>query len=597
MFYSQCLLSRKGALGPIWVAAHCLKRLKKHQVAQTNISTSVDKILEEEVPVVAYRILAFLLLGVVRIYSKKVEYLFHDCQHALMEMNDFVRSKSKNTNVRFEAIRAPPPPISRPKRLELDAFDVQILESGGSGHVRPEEDTILEDAWKYGDIGHCSNNKYKSKEKASYLETCSKDYTRVEDVISPSQVENDTVASPSHNLSTSKASIEKLRDKNFSLEERLDPVLLDNLGEEPGFVTSCGDNHQNDTEQIKLLDIQKCIGVEEEPSDLVRSIDQEQDMNARQIKFPDMISPESGKGHITTRGSTLSITIDMNEAKLPNVSGSMPDYMVVRTPAAMERGRVSRKRKCLFDEAIVLPNKVLKESIANSRNLVCKRRKAPLTVLQAWTASQIHNLPPSFFEPLIPGISLELRSLFRGKKLKKSEALETVETPEELHVFGSPAVHKSPDQADIAPSTPVGRSASLRPCEIPEVSNLNGVGRASSFQSLEKSPSDDREFDLNLINEETNSCGDSQEINEWSNRTRTVARYLFRSFLNRKKQSEGWVVNLFQVLEGKTRSHSAKLFYEILVLKTGGYIDAKQNAPYDDILVLETPILKQFCES
>ncbi|XAR65931.1 hypothetical protein NMG60_11011947 [Bertholletia excelsa] len=533
MFYSQCLLSRKGALGPIWIAGHCLRRLKKHQVAQTNIATSVDKILEEKVPVVAYRILAFLLLGVVRIYSKKIEYLFHDCQHALVEMNYFVRSKSKKTNKRFEAMRAPSPSISRPKRLELDAFDVEMLEDRSS-------------------------------------------------VISPNQVENDTVASPSHNLSNSKASIEKLRDNNFSLEERMDPVLLDEADEETGLVMSSGDDHQNDIEQIKLSDTQKCIGVEEEPSDLVRSIEQEQDMNAQQIKFPDMISPESGKGHITTRGSTLSITIDVNEAKLPNVSGPTPDFMVVRTPAARERGRISRKRKCLFDEAIVLPNKVLKESIANTRNLVCKRRRAPLTVRQAWTASQIHNLPHSFFEPLIPGISLELRPLFWGTKLKKSEAQETVETPEELHVLGSPAVHKSPDQAEIAPSTPVACSASLRSCEIPEVSNLNGVGRAGSLQSLEKSPSDDREFDLNLINKP----GD-----------KTVARYLFRSFLNRKKQSEGKVVNLFQVLDGKTRSHSAKLFYEILVLKTGGYIDAQQNAPYDDILVLETPILKQFCES
>ncbi|XAR65929.1 hypothetical protein NMG60_11011943 [Bertholletia excelsa] len=404
MFYSQCLLSRKGALGPIWVAGHCLKRLKKQQVAQTNISTSVDKILEEEVPVVTYTILAFLLLGVVRIYSKKVEYLFHDCQHALVEMNDFVRRKSKKTNVRFEAMHAPSPSISRPKRLELDAFDVQILEGGSSVHVRPEEDIILEDAWKYWDTGHCSNNKYKTKEKASYLDTCSKVYTRVEDVISPNQVENDTVASPSHNLSNSKASIEKLRDNNLSLEERVDPVLLDEVDEEPGLVISFGDNHQNNIEQTKLPDTQICIGVEEEASDLVRSIEQEQDMNAQQIKFPEMVSPDSGKGHITTRGSTLSITIDVNEAKLPNVSGSTPDFMVVRTPAAKERGRASRKRKCLFDEAIVLPNKVLKESIANSRNLVCKQRKAPLTVCQAWTASQIHNLPHSFFEPLITGI-------------------------------------------------------------------------------------------------------------------------------------------------------------------------------------------------
>lgn len=41
MFYSQLLLSKKGPLGTIWIAAHCHKRLKKDQVQQTNIVSSV----------------------------------------------------------------------------------------------------------------------------------------------------------------------------------------------------------------------------------------------------------------------------------------------------------------------------------------------------------------------------------------------------------------------------------------------------------------------------------------------------------------------------------------------------------------------------
>ena len=41
MFYSRSLLSRKGPLGAIWVAAYCFKRLKKAQVFETNIPSSV----------------------------------------------------------------------------------------------------------------------------------------------------------------------------------------------------------------------------------------------------------------------------------------------------------------------------------------------------------------------------------------------------------------------------------------------------------------------------------------------------------------------------------------------------------------------------
>jgi hypothetical protein len=41
MFYSQCLLSSKGPLGAIWVAAYFFKKLKKAQVTETDISSSV----------------------------------------------------------------------------------------------------------------------------------------------------------------------------------------------------------------------------------------------------------------------------------------------------------------------------------------------------------------------------------------------------------------------------------------------------------------------------------------------------------------------------------------------------------------------------
>ncbi|PRQ53946.1 putative rad21/Rec8-like protein [Rosa chinensis] len=53
---------------------------------------SRDKILKDDWDVIAYRVLAYLLLGVVRIYSKKVEYLFDVCHEVLTEINKFVVS-------------------------------------------------------------------------------------------------------------------------------------------------------------------------------------------------------------------------------------------------------------------------------------------------------------------------------------------------------------------------------------------------------------------------------------------------------------------------------------------------------------------------
>lgn len=89
---------------------------------------NTEKILADEVPVVSYRVLGYLLLGVVRIYSMKVKYLFHDCRHVLIKIKDF--AGKKKANIHIEAICAPSLSITRPERLELDTFDLQILEDG-----------------------------------------------------------------------------------------------------------------------------------------------------------------------------------------------------------------------------------------------------------------------------------------------------------------------------------------------------------------------------------------------------------------------------------------------------------------------------------
>ena len=45
MFYSTQILTRKGPLGTIWVAAHLDKKLKRTQIFETNIDVSVGALL------------------------------------------------------------------------------------------------------------------------------------------------------------------------------------------------------------------------------------------------------------------------------------------------------------------------------------------------------------------------------------------------------------------------------------------------------------------------------------------------------------------------------------------------------------------------
>ncbi|RCV34253.1 hypothetical protein SETIT_7G146400v2 [Setaria italica] len=216
MFYSKDLLSKKGPLGTVWVAAFCGEAaLNRDQVARTDIVASVDKILSDvQGPHgISQRILAQLLFGIVRIYSKKVYYLYLDCEeirslqlrlcvepsvltggstrgplkqankavragrsvaghqntsrvkkpvHAVRtEVSSPVSSEGLSLRVETEVIvrtsvvireaRLPDdlPTFTRPKRFELDSFDLGIAEDtddeGEDHHQSASQDILLED--------------------------------------------------------------------------------------------------------------------------------------------------------------------------------------------------------------------------------------------------------------------------------------------------------------------------------------------------------------------------------------------------------------------------------------------------------------------
>ncbi|CAK8542549.1 unnamed protein product [Lathyrus sativus] len=121
MFYSQFILAKKGPLGTIWIAAHLERKLRKNQVADTDIGVSVDSILFPEVPI-ALRLSSHLLLGVVRIYSRKVNYLFDDCSEALLKVKQAFRSTT--VDLPPEESTAPYHSITLPETFDLDDFEL-----------------------------------------------------------------------------------------------------------------------------------------------------------------------------------------------------------------------------------------------------------------------------------------------------------------------------------------------------------------------------------------------------------------------------------------------------------------------------------------
>ncbi|EEH11406.1 double-strand-break repair protein rad21 [Histoplasma capsulatum G186AR] len=96
MFYSETLLSKTGPLARVWLSANLERKLTKSHILQSDIESSVSAIVDQGQAPMALRLSGQLLLGVVRIYSRKTRYLLDDCNEALMKIKMAFRLTNNN---------------------------------------------------------------------------------------------------------------------------------------------------------------------------------------------------------------------------------------------------------------------------------------------------------------------------------------------------------------------------------------------------------------------------------------------------------------------------------------------------------------------
>lgn len=122
MLPNDALLTKQGPLARVWLAAHWERKLSKSQLLQTSIPTSVDTIVgdeDEETPPVALRLSGHLLLGIVRIYSRKAKYLEDDCTDALLRIQVAFRNTSTVVDLTRDQLHLAKSAITLPDTLSL----------------------------------------------------------------------------------------------------------------------------------------------------------------------------------------------------------------------------------------------------------------------------------------------------------------------------------------------------------------------------------------------------------------------------------------------------------------------------------------------
>lgn len=143
MFFADAILSKKGPLARVWLAAHYERKLSKTQTLQTDIGQSAKAI--ESRPL-ALRISGQLLLGVCRIYSRKAKYLLDDCNEALVKIKMAFRPGV--VDMTEEQLAVPTNAITLQGdgfNLDLfgDTWDFEVTQKTSGKHLAREADINL----------------------------------------------------------------------------------------------------------------------------------------------------------------------------------------------------------------------------------------------------------------------------------------------------------------------------------------------------------------------------------------------------------------------------------------------------------------------
>ncbi|XP_027916767.1 sister chromatid cohesion 1 protein 2 isoform X3 [Vigna unguiculata] len=429
---------------------------------------------------------------------------------------------------------------------EFAGQDQQIVEDQTSKDVVSSEDEMHEDSSRisqdeYTDISiFCGREEEHVSSMEEYIKSCQVD-----------AVQSSVKETLSSFCNMSEEIIEVLEAR--SLEESTEKTE-DNIHQEKECVPHVNSSVTNDIhEELIEGSAEKCD-------------------NKGKLGFQEKVSVEDERLSFTlSKTKNLDVThvskFQDDSVGRPKRGATTPESMLISTPAVRDRSHFSKKRRAVIDQKrTVLPNKVITKILCTAESIVRKRRKYRRTSLTWKRESLISFHPDRFFEPLLPCCSSKLQLLFSRKKMKLPDSLKIVEASGNLHLQESPTIATplSPPHNDI-PIVPETLSLSTNENEFPS-----------------------------LLDEEINSFGtDNAKIVGWSDRTRYVASYLHQSFLPARNQKEETVLNFSKVFGGLARKEGARLFYEVLVLKTTGYVDVEQNEAYGDIGITKLPKLDQ----
>ncbi|KZV20069.1 sister chromatid cohesion 1 protein 3-like [Dorcoceras hygrometricum] len=440
MFFSHTFLARKGPLGTVWCAAHLQHRLKKSHYTSTDIPSTVERIMWPEVPI-ALRMSGHLLLGVVRIYSKQVDYLYDYCNDVRITINrvfTFV-----NVNLPEDANHAPYHSVTLPQTFDLDALDVDdfFKDWGQDSHMKSLDDITmmgidiqwlltLADQVPTGKDPYVviSFNEDDFRGSSPTQENLASETQPLEDVPPPVQPDSHfghVDQSPQSRIGFDERtignsspkdlpSIEIMRNAKHGFDFNNSPILPDRADPD------------------KYLEEQ-----------ILKEKGKHTPVRADEV-FPDGHSPSSHRHEEQHSFEHLDTSINFGGFH------RTPEMEIQVTPpvAQPKVQRKKRKRKQFFDESTVFSNQHMKNALSDTAGVRRVKQNCPCSLLDIWKVNKRLKKDGVFFEPLISGSCAALQDIHREDFITSKPHL-IISEKEHQETNVSQSMHVNGDNIEI----------------------------------------------------------------------------------------------------------------------------------------------------
>ncbi|CCJ28293.1 unnamed protein product, partial [Pneumocystis jirovecii] len=568
-----------GPLAKIWLAAHWEKKLSKSQFLQTNIKQTVNAIVNQDQIPIALRLSGQLLLGVVKVYSRKTRYLLEDCNEALIKIKMAFRQgnvdlpASNNMNIALQSAQLVlPETITEFDLLIPDpTFNImdidEIPEPSSFSYVSKKQDITLISALDPSiEVG-----------RGHQLNLVDDPLVQIDE---SQKIDLDLGIGDNDGL-----------QNDISVEIGRDRVPESRFSQE--FSNIIGSEKDVNDENIFLTDVDMGNHLDTiHSNDMHDPLEPVTEFSIHQLEAIDQnngLILEDRERSIS--GTTSTLTAEILE--FDELQAGIPESNDKTTQSKTHQ---SRYKRVLEDSAIEISSKAFSSQLRNTSSITKQNKLLSsdpifLTLTQLQTSGKFathifepSNVHPSIVSLLNPGyISFVQSNLFKRKRVENinQNDYDSANVSKHAKIDTTP-INESRIDADLSNNNlgnfELENSNILLPVDDNSISiydnseiNADQVSKSSIYDFSIK-----QDKEIELVNESTFDLGIYDDLDLIST---------LRNRFNLEKNASKNTINFNDLIENASRIDVSKKFLEILVLATKNLINIEQKESYGDIRI------------